>query len=78
MTRLATILLAFVALPAQAATCLIHVDGITHFDGPCRFVTCEGDGSFQIVTQDRWSVAEVGVRERGVAKAWWNEAKGSP
>jgi hypothetical protein len=78
MTRfLSAALLALLALPAQAATCLLHADGVTWFDGPCRFLPYGGDGSFQIQTLDGWSVVEVSVLEPGVAEGWWNEANGA-
>jgi hypothetical protein len=78
MTRiLAAAFLALAALPAQATTCLINIEGTTYFDGPCRFLPYGGDGSFRIISNDGWSLAEVSLLEPGMAEGWWNESTGS-
>jgi hypothetical protein len=78
MTRfVVAFLLAAAALPAQAATCLFHVGGVTYFDGPCQFLPYGGEGSFEMVSGDGWVMAEVSLVEPGVAEGWWNENSGA-
>ena len=78
MTRLLpALLLACAALPAQAATCLVHVGGTTHYDGPCQFLPFGGDGSFEMMLADGRILAEVNLFEPGLADAWWYEGNGA-
>jgi hypothetical protein len=62
-------------LPAQAATCLFVVNGLTVIDGPCDFEPRGSDGSFQVRSPDGGYFAQVHIDRPGVARGYWNEVR---
>lgn len=58
--------------PSKRAECLLFVEGREIIRGTCMFWPSGRDGSFQIMSLNGSSFAQVDVDRPGVAQGYWN------
>ena len=57
---------------SRRAECLLFVEGQEIFSGTCMFSPLGRDGSFEIMSMNGSSFAQVHVDRPGVARGYWN------